>query len=490
MTTADEEVEEYTFADLRECDRQGRHLTCIHGKVYDLTEFKHPGGNAIHSAIGIDATNLFEVSHNLLTNQSYRKQLESLCVGKMKDYQHNFIYDSEFSKACVKVALEVIAGRPHREVASNYHLIIFSLTCYSLTLVWFCLAPSVLAGIFCGLAASHIIIVMHLATHHALSKRDIVNYIAQHLALLPFLFGGPDNWDMLHIMSHHPYINTNRDYEVQRLTSFKNFDTPDPIRIYHYISVSISHPATLVAFQTNLLGFNTEAFVSFWRMLLMLVFHLSFGFLFYFLKLLMPLWTHPGPTMYLPISPDNIPVNEDGIGPNVWCFRNETSRLYREQVIACYFHWIYFLLFLYFNPTMPWIDMLFYFGIQAFVMNMTYTFMVNPIHNTAEIEETLTATVAPNTDFYRHSASNTVSSTMTDFLPDFLAKNYTFLAFIGGGFNSSHIAHHLFPCLAVEYLPEIEARLRPVFELYGVPFHNSNNFIKLYHHLRGLANPK
>ena len=42
-------------------------ITKIFNKYYDLTNFKHPGGNiSIENAYGIDATGLFKLYHPLI----------------------------------------------------------------------------------------------------------------------------------------------------------------------------------------------------------------------------------------------------------------------------------------------------------------------------------------------------------------------------------------------------------------------------------------
>lgn len=57
-----------------------RYITRIHGKYYDLTSFKHPGGPiAIASIEGRDGTELFE-SHHIFTDINVKQILEKYAM--------------------------------------------------------------------------------------------------------------------------------------------------------------------------------------------------------------------------------------------------------------------------------------------------------------------------------------------------------------------------------------------------------------------------
>ena len=61
----------------------------IHGKVYDLTKFRvrHPGGDAILQACGIDATELFErrpMGSKTPHSSTARELMEDYLIGEVE----------------------------------------------------------------------------------------------------------------------------------------------------------------------------------------------------------------------------------------------------------------------------------------------------------------------------------------------------------------------------------------------------------------------
>jgi cytochrome b involved in lipid metabolism len=74
-----------------------RYVTRIHGKYYDLTSFKHPGGPlAIASIQGRDGTELFE-SHHLFTDINVKQILEKyeMPTAPAEEITINDVYDWE-----------------------------------------------------------------------------------------------------------------------------------------------------------------------------------------------------------------------------------------------------------------------------------------------------------------------------------------------------------------------------------------------------------
>jgi cytochrome b involved in lipid metabolism len=60
------------------------HITYIDGKVYDLTNFNHPGGNAaINLAFGRDSTSLFHSYHPM--NDRHKQILAKYLVRDSAD---------------------------------------------------------------------------------------------------------------------------------------------------------------------------------------------------------------------------------------------------------------------------------------------------------------------------------------------------------------------------------------------------------------------
>jgi cytochrome b involved in lipid metabolism len=78
--------------------KRGRKFTVIEGVVYDITDYiaKHPGGQLIESAVGMDSTVLFS-NHHPFTEKARQtlKQFEvkDRTVAKGECYPHSSFYD-------------------------------------------------------------------------------------------------------------------------------------------------------------------------------------------------------------------------------------------------------------------------------------------------------------------------------------------------------------------------------------------------------------
>lgn len=94
-------------------------ITRIHGKYYDLTSFKHPGGPlALATIDNRDGTELFE-SHHIFTDKNVKQILEKYEIGEnppagTEEIQMNNVYDWEatlkdpFTKELKEIARKVI----------------------------------------------------------------------------------------------------------------------------------------------------------------------------------------------------------------------------------------------------------------------------------------------------------------------------------------------------------------------------------------------
>jgi cytochrome b involved in lipid metabolism len=86
----------------RDCLRKKYHqrlITKIHGKYYDLTNFKHPGGPIALALIdGRDGSELFE-SHHLFTNKNMYQILEKYEITDHPDtIPSSNVFDWEWTK--------------------------------------------------------------------------------------------------------------------------------------------------------------------------------------------------------------------------------------------------------------------------------------------------------------------------------------------------------------------------------------------------------
>lgn len=58
---------------------------CIHGEVFNLDSFEHPGGDSINVFGGNDATVFYQMIHPHHGSQHYRKKMQK--VGVIEGYQ-------------------------------------------------------------------------------------------------------------------------------------------------------------------------------------------------------------------------------------------------------------------------------------------------------------------------------------------------------------------------------------------------------------------
>ncbi len=245
------DLAKFTYEDLRLQMASGKQWCAIHGKVYDITNFipTHPGGSLIRTAIGRDATILYETHHNLLDINKINKILEKYLIGEIEGYQTVAKFDSEFAKTMLSRCREAVKGMSHRESLYSTSAL---LTLLVIAVIVFYFAFTT-GNLFLTPAIGFLISAGHVAghagNHWSLFESDTLNGLVS--IICTNLWGLYEkNWEFSHVISHHCYNYTNRDYIIEQhvpsqFYRVRECDPWKPIHAYQHYFYQVSH---IVAF--------------------------------------------------------------------------------------------------------------------------------------------------------------------------------------------------------------------------------------------------
>lgn len=183
----------------------------IHGKYYDLTDFKHPGG---HIPIGLvegrDGTELFE-THHIFTDKDIPDIMSRYEIPKpKKTIKESGVYDwkatlaDPFTKEIKEMARKVL-GKDIKSPKWRHYQVVFFL----LVAVWQAYVL-LFEGAWYAMIAMPIAMwmfgsnVFHEASHFAMSWNPIWNQIGLEAG---FNFMLPYVWYHHHVIGHHNYPN-------------------------------------------------------------------------------------------------------------------------------------------------------------------------------------------------------------------------------------------------------------------------------------------
>lgn len=207
---------------------------CIHGKIYSLENFDHPGGNSIQIYGGNDVTVQYHMMHPYHTP----KHLEKMeCVGIATDYQMDYKFDTEFEREIKKEVFKIV--RRGREFATMgfllrclFYVCFFMYTQY----MWVSRGSSVKMAFLLGLAQAWIgLNVQHDANHGAVSRNPILNDILGFGAS----FIGGDKWLwMEQHTTHHAFCNHSEkdpdSFSGEPILLFNDYPLNHPSRRFHH----------------------------------------------------------------------------------------------------------------------------------------------------------------------------------------------------------------------------------------------------------------
>jgi fatty acid desaturase len=208
------------------------HITYIDGKVYDLTNFNHPGGNAaINLAFGRDSTSLFHSYHPMndrhkqilakylvrdsadasdCVSEVFGKQVDDASFGKVFDW--TLTTESPFWTELrdeVRVALLEVGTTK----ATTLRFFQLSLILMSVLFI----LPSYISGAWWAMVAFPVsywllaVNVFHDASHFSLFKDWRLNHYATYC--FPH-FSSSYTWYHQHVIGHHAYTNTEHDPDM------------------------------------------------------------------------------------------------------------------------------------------------------------------------------------------------------------------------------------------------------------------------------------
>lgn len=142
----------------------------IHGVIYDIQNFDHPGGETINIFGGSDVSTHYEMIHPYHTS----KHLEKLKkVGTVPDYTNEYKFDSEFAKELKREVFKIVRrGKEFGTTGYFARAIFYIVLFFALQFVWVTQGTSLPLAIAYGVAHALIgLNVQHDANHGAASKK-------------------------------------------------------------------------------------------------------------------------------------------------------------------------------------------------------------------------------------------------------------------------------------------------------------------------------
>lgn len=231
----------------------------IHGKVYDLRHFNHPGGNEILELCKneTDCTALFESYHSLSDMTKIKALMKKYEIGESKKPTlFSFKQDGFYSTVKKRVSTHL---RRHTKWTYDYlgtvalALGIFGSSQYCV----FTSSNSILKGIMSIVSGCSIISlgfnILHDGSHYAISHSPKINHILSYGVYIPMIWNRT-LWSFHHIIKHHQYtgmieydpdIIHLRPYfrKTKKLQPYKN-ELRNPHIAFKYLAYNLLLPGT------------------------------------------------------------------------------------------------------------------------------------------------------------------------------------------------------------------------------------------------------
>lgn len=230
----DEYVNDPTFRRMDTIKELRGNEIAIDGIVYDLTDFRHPGGNSIKIFGGNDVTVQYKMIHPSHTSKHLEKMKK---IGTVATYKREYSFGSEFEKEVKREVFKII--HPSRAFGTPWYFIrvIFYLSLmFSLQYMWVKYGSALTLAIALGISQALIgLNVQHDANHGACSKMPWVNDL---LGFGADLIGGCKwNWMSQH-WTHHAYCNHNEmdpdSFSAEPMFTWNDYPAGDARRKPHH----------------------------------------------------------------------------------------------------------------------------------------------------------------------------------------------------------------------------------------------------------------
>ncbi|MDP3560534.1 MAG: fatty acid desaturase [Legionellaceae bacterium] len=418
-------------------------ITKIHGKMYDLTNFKHPGGKVPLALLhNNDATCLFESYHPMTNRETLQKILSQYEIEEDKTIIEQKVYDFSsfkedefvievreevrdfFSKIAKKKKCSLIQATK----ASKYKLFQIS-TLYALSFISLFFLAS---GYWSFILISPIIFWLYIANtwhdagHFAFS--DNKNFEAFILLSAPFMGQHSYRWYSSHTFKHHSYpnvlgydsdISTYCDQGVSRYLNPQNMLQSLNKKIKKFITIPLG--------------------------------------------LEKPFKHHTEKT------PDNHSCSNENIIMETYKNRSIVSGLLKNYKYSN-MSLIFFLLYITSTLGINFYKGSYFFAFISFVapfviLSFAYYFFtqINHIHE---------CNFTHNNNYYKHQIATAYN----------ISTQSKFVTFISGGLNCQ-IEHHLFPSINHCHLPKLAKIIRPICIKHNI---NYNENLSLFSALKSL----
>ena len=185
----------------------------IHGKLYDITNFDHPGGASfVRLALGTDATALFETHH--LDSQRAMSALKTLAI--VGSYTPTVKYDYSDYAGIREIAHAIFPTRESRRMQPKWRRWLYATVTFTFglhvlslfmtvgTLKWMCVC----------VCAAYMNTVCGGYGHNALHRLEFSALLLDWNGLSCY------EWMFEHIQSHHMYVNTDNDHDSISMEPF------------------------------------------------------------------------------------------------------------------------------------------------------------------------------------------------------------------------------------------------------------------------------
>jgi len=438
---------EYTYEEIRKHRFYHDAWMGIHGEVYDVTKFipNHPGGNIIHTGFGRDATVLYENHHNLLQNHDkILPFLKKYRIGKVKDYVPVANFKSPFALKMLERCREVVKNQPHRDSWYSISSVVFFFCALS-TLVYLAYSTkgSYIVAVLLGFIMSLGHLQGHMGNHWGISSKDWINKLVS--VTCTSLWGLREkNWEFAHLISHHCYNYTEKDFIMEqhlplKFFRFRESDPWKPMHAYQHITYLLS---PLFAFFIGGIRVDCAPFVFVSPLL---------GFLKYNREspLPAPQFTASGSN----ISVEKLGTAEDGVGPNNFVVY---SGIWDDILSLIISNVIWMPLFFYLWNQVGLVHAIAFpfvaFGTQGSFITRTLLTQ----HLSEDI--ILPSEYKPNDDWYAMQVEASTSVMASVY------KTWATHAI------ELQIEHHMFPCLNAWLLRQIQCEVQRTAEEFGVQY--------------------
>jgi len=206
----------------------------IDGTIYDLTSFKHPGGESVLMFGGNDVTVQYKMIHPYHT----RHHLEKMkATGKVSDSESDYIFDTDFEREIKKEVFKIVNRGKEFGTNGYFARAFFYIGLYSvLDYFWTTQTTSLKMAAAFGVSQALIgLNVQHDANHGAASKKHWINDL---LGFGADAIGGCKwNWQSQH-WTHHAFTNHNTkdpdSFNAEPMLIFNDYPLGHEARkVYH-----------------------------------------------------------------------------------------------------------------------------------------------------------------------------------------------------------------------------------------------------------------